>query len=166
MISPNANPKPLENGLLVDTNVWLSHYLGFRTDHSVASRFVSATIENQVPLYYAVHCVKDVFYQTEVALKRYAKAQGALTEASASAASESAWAIVTNLQEIATVVGADLSDVWLAQTYKEIHADFEDDMLAAAMKRCHADYLVTFDQKLRKRSPVAVLTPEELLCLL
>lgn len=62
------------------------------------------------------------------------------------------------MDEIATAVGADSSDVWLVRKYQRIHADFEDCMVLAAAQRAKADYLVTSDEALLRHAPVAALS--------
>ena len=51
----------------------------------------------------------------------------------------------------------DLSDVWLAGTYRELHRDFEDNLIAAAATRCGADILVTNDEQFLRHCPVRAM---------
>lgn len=88
-----------------------------------------------------------------------------LSEGQAGAISAYAAACVANMDEIATAVGADSSDVWLARKYRRIHADFEDCMVLAAAQRAKADYLVTSDEALLRHAPVAALSVEDFLAL-
>ena len=58
------------------------------------------------------------------------------------------------MQEIATPVAVDVSDVWLAGKFRSQMHDFEDALVAAAASRCHADVLVTNDERFLRHSPV------------
>lgn len=59
-----------------------------------------------------------------------------------------------NIQEIATPVAVDLSDVLLAGRFRSQVYDFEDALIAAAAMRCHADVLVTNDERFLRHCPV------------
>ena len=152
---------PATPSFLVDTNVWLSHYLGQRTNHHEASSFIVAAGKRDAALFCPVHCVKDAYYLIGADLKRQARELGDCGDAMAAAANEASWACIRNLTEIATVVGADLADVVEARALRPVHPDFEDDLLVSAARRCNADYLVTFDKLLRSHCPMAALTPAE-----
>lgn len=154
------------SSVLVDTNVWVSHYLGYRSNHDEARAFITAAGKRGVTLYSPVHCVKDLYYLIAADLKNFARESGRLDDNAVSAAQEAAWSCVRNLTEIAVVVGADLADVVEARALRAVHPDFEDDLLVSAAHRCSADYLVTFDRKLRTHCPVAALTPAEATTLL
>lgn len=91
---------------------------------------------------------------------------GALTPEGAAAASEVAWACLKNLEEIATVVGCDQSDVWLARAQRSLHEDYEDNLVIAAVQRADADWLVTNDDALVRHIPVAALTCQDALAYL
>ena len=82
------------------------------------------------------------------------------------ASKETAWACVENMERNATAVGLDASDVWLAHKFKPVHDDFEDNLVVAAARRAKADYLVTNDERLLRHSPVAALSPRDMLALL
>ena len=58
------------------------------------------------------------------------------------------------MQEIATPVAVDVSDVWLAGKFRNQVHDFEDALIAAAASRCHAEALVTNDERFLRHSPV------------
>ena len=69
-------------------------------------------------LFFPVHIAKDVLYVVQHELKRSVLAGGgALDEASARAIGDAALAFVRNMTENATAVGADASDLWLADKY-------------------------------------------------
>ena len=81
--------------LLLDTNVWISYYLGPRGDSVLAKRLLSLAVENDVQLAYAVTTAKDLFYLLAADCKRTFRAErGELTEDAAAAANELAWACV------------------------------------------------------------------------
>ena len=72
---------------------------------------------------------------------------------------------LANLRTIATAVGADESDLWLAERYLRVHHDAEDCLVMAAVTRSKADWLVTSDQALIRHAPVPALCPVDLLAL-
>ena len=149
--------------LLLDTNVWLDYYLGWRRGHAAAVELVMRACEQDADLLYAAVTSKDVFYQIGAELKRHARAvnAGVLDEPAAQAAGEAAWACVEHLDEIATVVGCDLSDLWLARKQRALHADYEDDLVIAAALRASPTCLVTSDEALLRHAPVAALCVED-----
>ena len=69
------------------------------------------------------------------------------------------------MDEIATAVGADSSDVWLARKYQRVHEDFEDCLVLAAARRAKVDFLVTSDDALLQHAPVAALSVDDFLAL-
>ena len=149
--------------LLLDTNVWLDYYLGWRRGHAVAAELITRACETDADLLYAAVTSKDVYYLIAAELKRQARAAnaGALDESAARAAGEAAWACVEHLDEIATVVGCDLSDLWLARKQRILHADYEDDLVIAAALRANPTCLVTSDEALLRHAPVAALCVED-----
>lgn len=152
--------------VLLDTNVWLDAFDGARPRSREASELIDVCVRKGIDLLYAVGTSKDVFYLVGASLKRQARMAGtALSEGQARAIAAYAAACVTNMDEIATAVGADSSDVWLARKYQRIHADFEDCMVLAAAQRAKADYLVTSDEALLRHAPVAALSVDDFLAL-
>ena len=77
-----------------------------------------------------------------------------------------AWGCVLSMGEMATVVPVDQSDLWIATKFRTVHEDLEDDLVLAAMERSQADFLVTSDETLLRKSPVAALSPHDLLALM
>lgn len=59
--------------------------------------------------------------------------------------------------EIATAVGCDQSDVWLARKRRRLHGDFEDNLVLSAADRAKADLFVTNDEQLLRHAPVAAM---------
>ena len=105
--------------LLVDTNVWIDAYDGDREQHMRAHVLLDTAFERGISLAFAVSSLKDVYYALSSALKRQSRAvHGALSEVDARAAEAYAWACVQNMQEIATPVAVDASDVWLAGKFR------------------------------------------------
>ena len=144
--------------LLLDTNVWLSYYLGSREDSDLAKRLLNLAVENDAQLAYAVTTAKDLFFLLAADCKRaYKTGHGQLTEAAAATANELAWGCVRHLSELAIVVPCDHTDVWMAQKQRRLHGDFEDDLVIAAAMRVKADLLVTADKALLLHAPVAAV---------
>ena len=141
--------------LLIDTNIWIDAFDGDRRQHMRAHVLLDTAFERGVTLAFAVSSLKDVYYALSSALKRQSRAvNGELSEESARSAEAYAWACVQSMQEIATPVAIDVSDVWLAGKFRSQMHDFEDALVAAAAPRCHADVLVTNDERFLRHSPV------------
>lgn len=153
--------------LLVDTCVWVDSYCPSHAGAESARRFLAEAARRGSTLLYAVHAAKDVLFVLDAVYKRAARRGGeALDEAAALAAHEAALGCTRNMCELATAVGADASDIWLADRYLGIHRDFEDNLVLAACKRAKADYLVTRDKGLIAHADVVAKTPEEMLALM
>ena len=151
--------------VLLDTNVWLDAFLPRRVSGSVARELIAFALRHHVALLYPVHIVPDVFYLSFIAIKRFLQGQGT-DELVARAARTTAWEYVNTMREIATAVGADGSDVWLASKWEHLHPDVEDNMVLAAAKRAEADYVVTGDKKLLAHASlagVAAVSPQDML---
>ena len=150
--------------VLCDTGVWLDFFLGNRARHEVAQQFVDACEREGVALLVSPASLNDFFHLCQLELKQATRlATGDFTPQFASAIDEVAWADLENLSEIATVVTADASDVWLARQHRPVHGDFEDDLVVAAAQRAKADFLVTNDEQLLRHAPVAALSVEDAL---
>lgn len=155
------------NMILVDTNVWLDYCLPFRAGHAVALQLVQRCWESGTQMLIAATSTKDVFYITVADMKRNAKAQGVeLTPSASEAIVQTAWALIDNIMQVATPLGIDTGDVWLAQRCERVHGDLEDDLLIAAALRCKADFIVTNDKELIIDSAAPAVTPQRLLELL
>ena len=156
----------LPTRLLLDSNVWIDLFASNRQRCDTARELVDWAAEQGATLLYAASSAKDVYYILEEREKRLLRAEGVeITSAVAGAINEYAWGCLGAMGEIATVVPVDQSDFWIAMKYKSIHADFEDDLVLAAAERSKADYLVTSDEALLRRSPVAALPPRDVLAL-
>lgn len=150
--------------LMIDTNVWIDNYCGWHKDSASCKRLLAMACAKGYELYYPVHVLKDVLYMTGLEYKRQARQHnGSLTEADAMGAQEVALGCMRNLMELATPVGADGSDIWLANKYLPVHHDFEDNLVLAACKRVKADYLVTNDLKLIQNADVLAKTPAQMI---
>ena len=157
---------PQPSRVLLDTNVWFDAFDGARPRSRAANELIDLCVSKGIDLLYAVGTAKDVYYLVGASLKGQARtAVPTLSEGQAGAISAYAAACVANMDEIATAVGADSSDVWLARKYQRIHADFEDCMVLAAAQRAKADYLVTSDEVLLRHAPVAALSVDDFLAL-
>ena len=152
--------------VLLDTNVWLDAFDGARSRSRAANELIDACVHKGIDLLYAVGTARDVYYLVGASLKRQARAAGGvLSERQARAISAYAAACVANMDEVATAVGADSSDIWLARKYQRIHEDFEDCLVLAAAQRAKADFLVTSDEALLRHAPVAALSVDDFLAL-
>lgn len=150
--------------MLVDTNVWLDKYIPDRPFAETSQRLLTYGARQDVAILYPLRALNDVFWHVTRDRKRWlTREYGSLTEASAHAANGDAWSCVNNMMEIGCPVGADGSDVWIAQHLRNLHSDFEDDMVLAAAKRAEVDYLVTSDKRLIQKATVAALTPKDML---
>lgn len=159
--------RELPSSLVVDTCVWVDNYLGTRPGSGEARSLLDAAIRLDIDLLYAITSAKDVYYLVAQVLKREQAREGVpLTPSLVAANKETAWACVENMEHNATAVGLDASDVWLAHKFKPVHDDFEDNLVVAAARRAKADYLVTNDERLLRHSPVAALSPRDMLALL
>lgn len=138
--------------------------MGCRPSASASRELIDYCIIEGIPLLYSASSIVNVAY----VLERSFKAQSmentdAVDEGLALAAKRAAFACLDNLQQIATAVGVDDSDIWLARKYEKLHSDFEDNLVLAAVERSHAGFLVTNDEKLMNHAPCAVFSPESML---
>lgn len=156
--------------LLLDTNIWLDNYNATRPHSEDARELINYAIAHDIPLLYSPLSLKDVFFITTLTLKRQLRdacsTDSAISESHAQAAKEFAWGCVSNMQEIATAVGLDESDIWLAKKYQSVHDDLEDDLILAAANRAARCYLVTEDERLRNNAPIPALSSKAMLSLL
>ena len=132
------------NLVLLDTNVWLDDFIPSRTRHDVVRRMVDRLIRSDVTLLFAMTSTKDVYY----ALASYFKGEVRRSEL---------------MGRIATPVGVDMSDYWVASHLKHVHHDYEDNLVVAAAQRAQADCLVTSDEALLRHTPLAAYSPEDML---
>lgn len=150
--------------LLLDSNVWIDLFASDRPGRESAQALISWAVDHEADLLYAATSIKDVYYLLEEREKRRMRAAGKeITPASAAAVNEYAWGCIRTMEELATVVPVDQSDIWIATKYRSFHGDFEDDLLLAAVERSKADFLVTGDEALLRHAPVATVAPADLL---
>ena len=153
--------------IMVDANVWVDSFCADHAESLAARAFIGQATEAGALLFFPVHIAKDVLYVVQHELKRSVLASGgALDEASARAVGDVALAFVRNMTENATAVGADASDLWLADKYLTLHRDYEDNLVLAACRRAGADYLVTNDRKLLEHADLAAKTPRQMMPIL
>ena len=153
--------------IMVDANVWVDSFCVDHAESLAARAFIGRATETGALLFFPVHIAKDVLYVVQHELKRSVLASGgALDEASARAIGDAALAFVRNMTENATAVGADASDLWLADKYLALHRDYEDNLVLAACKRAQVDYLVTNDRKLLEHADLAAKTPRQMMPIL
>ncbi|MDO4443185.1 MAG: PIN domain-containing protein [Slackia sp.] len=152
--------------LLLDSNVWLDYFIAKRPGHADAVRLIGEACRKDVTLLCTSFIMKDVFYLLGVIFKREERAlAGSLSHDSAAAVNEAIWGCIRCMNEMATVVGSDAVDVWLAMKLRSVHGDLEDDLVVAAAKRAETTYLVTNDERLIKHAPVAALMPADALAM-
>ena len=150
--------------LMVDTNVWLDLYIPHRPGAAVSKSFLQAAIRHEANLLFTMQAAYDVYASVGVNHKRWVReSKGELDEEYVRAIKSLAWDCVENMRELATVVGADASDLWMACKYRDLHDDLEDDIVLAACKRAKADILVTNDAKLIHHAPVCAMTPADVI---
>ena len=155
-----------ELSVMVDASVWLGNYVATRAGHRSSRRFLQAACEHRVKLLYPASTLKDVFYLIEGEFKHQIRAErGACEEADSAIVRQLAWGCVDNMRELATAVGVDESDLWLACKFRSLSPDLGDAMVFAAMQRSRADYLVTLDARLARHAPFAALSPDDLCAL-
>lgn len=153
--------------LLLDTNVLLDEYLPTRPSSADSRQLIDLALEQGHVLLFPARAIVDVHYVISRTFKQMVREErGVILEADARAIAEMAWGCVDNLCELATAVGMDGSDVWLARKYRALHGDFEDNFVLAAAERADADFLVTSDRRLLRKATVAALSPKDLLALL
>ena len=122
--------------IMVDANVWVDSFCVDHVESLAARAFIGQATETGASLFFPVHIAKDVLYVVQHELKRSALANGrVLDETSVRAIGDAALAFVRNMTENATAVGADASDLWLADKYLALHRDYEDNLVLAACKR-------------------------------
>lgn len=155
------------SAILLDTNVWLDYYLAHRVRHDAARALIQRAIETGTVLLCVAGSLKDVYYVVASEFKCIVRQEdGGLSESAALAAEETAWACVCNLQELATPVALDVSDLWVAGKQRALHRDFEDNVVVAAVLRSKARYLVTNDETLLRHCAVAALDVRDMTALL
>lgn len=156
----------MPSSLLLDSNVWIDLFASERPGRKATAELVGWAIENEVSLLYAAISLKDVFYILEEREKRMIRAGGGeVTPSVAAAVNEYAWACLRAIDEVAVCVPIDLTDTWVATKLRALHGDFEDNLILAAIERSHADYLITNDEVLLRRTPVAALNVNDALTL-
>ncbi|WP_080801623.1 type II toxin-antitoxin system VapC family toxin [Arabiibacter massiliensis] len=153
--------------LLLDSNVWLDLFASDRPGRDDAVELVTLATSQQTTLLFAASSIKDVYYLLNEREKRKIRAKNVeVTAGVAAAINEYAWGCVRAMEELATVVPIDQADLWIAAKYRAVHNDFEDNLVLAAMERSKADYLVTSDEVLLSKSPVAALAPHDAVALM
>ena len=154
--------KPL--ALLLDTNIWMDIYYPERPGHSCANQLLELALNEGIDLHYCAQSLIDAFYLTQSNQKRLMRAElGEIDEPLALGANEVAWGVIKSICDIGTPIPITSPMLFLATKMKDVHADFEDDVLIAAAQISNVDYLVTNDQQLLAKSPVASLSCKDML---
>lgn len=146
--------------LLLDTNVWLDFFLARTPGHQAASELLElAEGSERIALYTSSLSIKDLAYLLERDMKAGAREAGvSVTGQVSAAARETAWGCVRLVLEQSLIVPVGHPEVLQAFTLKSVHDDLEDDLLLGSAYRAGVDYLVTYDTKLARRSPVTCVT--------
>lgn len=153
--------------LLLDTNIWLDDCFGERPKHAQARQLLVNANAKDVAILFAAHSSKDIFRLAELGAKQALRsAVGTLDHKAAAAARTFAWSYLDYMGDIATPVGCDASDVWMAKKQRSIHSEYEDDLVIAAAMRANASFIVTNDEKLLRHCPVAALDVDDALAYL
>ncbi|MFR7670236.1 MAG: type II toxin-antitoxin system VapC family toxin [Collinsella sp.] len=152
---------------MVDANVWVDSFCVDHAESLAARAFIGQATEAGTLLFFPVHIAQGraVRCPTRTEAQRSCQ-RGTLDEASARAIGDAALAFVRNMTENAMAVGADASDLWLADKYLSLHHDYEDNLVLAACKRAQVDYLVTNDRKLLEHADLAAKTPRQMMPIL
>ena len=79
---------------------------------------------------------------------------------------KSSWKAVERMRAIGSAVGVDEADLAVACRYRPLTTSFDSALALAAAQRAGADYLVTYDQELLRRAPVAALSPGDVCAVL
>ena len=150
--------------VLLDTNVWLDHFIDRSATHDLAHDIVTLCIRRDHRILAAAPSVKDCFFLVAQELKRIERSQhGSVSESAASTINEVAWSCVLVMRKLAYIVPLDDSDVIEAAILRPSHSDFEDNLIVAAAERARADYLVTSDKALLAHAPIACISPVQAL---
>ena len=152
------------SAVLLDTNVWIDGYMAGRPHHADALALMKACVKAEWELLIASHSLKDFWYLYWQTGKQYSIAAGdGSVESCSNAAKVAAWAATEQIAQLATVVGSDSSDAWLALKMRDTHDDYEDNLVVAAALRAKPRLLVTNDRVLLSHCPVATATPADAL---
>lgn len=152
--------------ILLDTNVLVDYYLGHEPGCSACRRIINLCRDRHL-LCVAALSLKDVYYLVGATLKRLQRnEEGALAQADAKACGEIAWSCVQHAMGFALVVNTGNKECLDACVLRSLHDDFEDNLVAASARSAQADFLVTGDDRLLAHSPVAALSPQDMVNLL
>lgn len=149
--------------ILVDTNIWLDHFLARGTHHDAVSAFMAKAYQREdITLYVPSLSLKDLAYQLASLMKLDARRAGKeVTPEIAAAAREVSWGCVRNVLEKALVAPIGRTEALGAFTYKRIHDDFENDLVLASLGAAGCQFLMTHDTALRRHMGDLCLTAEE-----
>ncbi|MEY8437057.1 PIN domain-containing protein [Atopobiaceae bacterium 24-176] len=152
-------PHPL---VLFDTNVLLDLYGTPRPGREQAIALAEAA--DAAGALCATSCLslKDFYYICTSCLKREAKgATGSLRDEEALAIRYQVGKVLDMMLDLVTPADVCGADVTMARKLHNLIPDFEDGLLVASAMRMKADLLVTSDQQLISRSPVATMAPKD-----
>lgn len=129
--------------LMLDTNIVLDHIANRKPFSELSRRVCLLGITGEATTYISANMIADIFYLLR-------KIHGSLE----------AQRIIEEDLDFLQVVGVSSADIAKALSMK--WNDFEDCLVACCAQKIGADFIITRNPKDFARSPVAVLTPEEL----
>lgn len=152
--------------ILLDTNVLVDYYLGREPGCSACVSIINLAYDKHL-LCVAALSLKDVYYLVGATLKRLQRAEhGSLTQVDAKACNEIAWSCVQHAMDFALVVNTGNKECLDARVLRSLHDDFEDNLVVASARSAQMDFIVTGDEHLCAHSPVAALSPQDMVSLL
>lgn len=158
-------PKPVR--ILVDSCVWIDSYLGDHARFEESYQFLKKARGAGAELLYGASKLEGMFYVLVAEFRRgMCDAGGNVPENATRVAQAFAWGCIENIRELATAVGLDEGDLWLACKYRSVGPDLGDNVLLAAAERAHADYVVTWDKDLLSTPVTRTATPTQMVAVL
>lgn len=151
--------------VLLDTNIWLDYLIREREGHPFAMALIERTINAEgIDLCCFAGSLKDIYFIFQVDRKRALReGSGEVRDEDARAINEIAWAAITTIEDLATIIPSDMRTTWLAQRMKKLCSDFEDCLLLGACEIADVDFFVTNDKQLQRIAPVKAADAESIL---
>lgn len=152
----------LSGPLLVDTNVWISYFMGQGSRCPHITRLINACHRHGIDLLFAPSSLKDVFYIVPRELKRMGRAEHSAADERGEAGTRGlvAWACSESMHKLATPASMGLPECRMAHMLRGQHADLEDNLVLACAAGCKAEYVLTYDEGMIRDFPGDCITPE------
>ena len=148
--------------ILFDTNVWIDYFLGREGVVDDIVDLIADVRSSGYSIATTVSIKKDVFYIIPRELHR--RASGERPTASTpthGAFTEIAWALLDQMDDLATVVPIGMREDFFARHLRSEHGDYEDDALVATARSIGARCVATSDIRLLSRFPDVCRTPAD-----